>query len=488
MTLRAAHALRNADVLLYDALASDAVIAFAPTSCEKIFVGKRGGNHAMPQEEIEALAIRKARGGNAVVRLKGGDPFVFGRGGEEAQALRAANVSFEIVPGISSAIAAPAYAGIPVTHRDYNPAFTVSTGHERAEKHADPANPESTLDWEKLADPHRTLVFLMAMGNLDGISTQLRAHGLHDDTPVAVIQDGTRPTQRTAVGTLATISHEVTRLGLAAPAIVIIGDVVRLREEIRWFDITPLFGKRVLVTRPHHTSFIDDLLARGAEPIIAPTIAIGPPDDIHATHRALDSLADYAWIVFTSRNGVDAAFAYLDSLNADARYFGKLKVAAIGPKTAESLQDHGIRADLAPDEYVAEALVRSLLEATKTSERILIFRAQEARDILPQMLEDANRRTTVVPAYKTSYVLDPQFVEKAERANILTFTSASTVRGYIANFPSPERAIATAQHKTVACIGPITAAEATTNNLHVDIIADSYTTNGLLIALESFFA
>jgi len=481
LTLRAAHALRNADVLLYDALASGAVLAFAPASCEKIFVGKRGGNHAMPQEEIEALAIRKAREGNSVVRLKGGDPFVFGRGGEEAQAFHAAGVPFEIVPGISSALAAPAYAGIPVTHRDHNPAFTVATGHE------DPEKPVSTLEWAKLADPHRTLIFLMAMGNLEGISEQLRAHGLRKDTPVAVIQDGTRPTQRTAVGTLATISAEVTRHGLVAPAVVIIGDVVDLRKEIRWFDTTPLFGKRVLVTRPtNHSSFIDELVVRGAEPIVAPTISIGAPDDIHPAHHALDSLHGYAWIVFTSRNGVEAAFAYLNSLNSDARYFGRRKVAAIGPKTAETLLHHGIRADLAPDEYIAEALARSLIEATTEGDRILIFRAQEARDVLPQMLNDASRHTTAVPAYKTSYAIDPHFAEKVARADILTFTSASTVKGYIANFPTQEQALEAAQGKILGCIGPITAAEAEKNGLHSTVTADSYTTDGLLTALEKY--
>ena len=263
LTLRAAHALANAEVLLYDALASDPTAAMVPAQCERIFVGKRGGNHALPQAEIEALIVRKAREGKRVVRLKGGDPFVFGRGAEEAQVLRAAGIPFEIIPGISSAIAAPAYAGIPVTHRDHNTAFTVATGHE------DPTKPGSTLDWAKLADPHRTLVLLMAMGNLEAIARKLIGHGLSPATPAAVIQDGTRPTQRSVVGTLATIADDARRKGLHAPAIVVIGGVVSVREQVAWFDTGALFGKRVLVTRPaHQAEHFAQALYRSAEPTL----------------------------------------------------------------------------------------------------------------------------------------------------------------------------------------------------------------------------
>src|SRR5579871_2392662 len=270
LTLRAAEVLRTADVLLYDALASDAVVAFAPPDCERIFVGKRGGEHAIAQIEIEALLIAKARERGRVVRLKGGDPFVFGRGGEEAQALRNAGIAFEIVPGISSALAVPAYAGIPVTHRDHAASFTVFTGRE------DPAKPASTLDWAKLADPHRTLVALMATANLREIARRLIDGGLRPETPVAVIQDGTRPSQRTACGTLETIADDVARAKIGSPAIVIVGGVVRLRDRLRWFDTGPLFGKRVAITRAgaQSESFARALLQRGAVPIVAPAIAI----------------------------------------------------------------------------------------------------------------------------------------------------------------------------------------------------------------------
>ncbi len=443
LTLRAAAALQRADVLLYDALASDAVVAMVPASCECIFVGKRGANHAMPQSEIEALMMRKARQGKTVVRLKGGDPFVFGRGGEEAQTLREAGIPFEIVPGITSAIAAPAYAGIPVTHREFNTAFTVLTGHE------DPAKSSSTIDWAKLADPHRTLVLLMAMGNLDTIAHTLVDHGLSTETPVAVIQDGTRPTQRTAVGTLSTIADVARTGGLEAPAIVVVGDVVTLRDELRWFDRTPLFGKRVLVTRPAHQAeqFANALYARGVEPILASTIAIVPPDDIHAAHREIDRLAEYAWLVFTSQNGVDAFFDRLNSLDADARYIGKTRVAAIGEKTAERLRENGVRADIIPAAYISEEVARTLIEATNDGDRILIYRAQEARDVLPEMLEDAGRVPTVVATYKTVFDADPQFAEKVARADILTFTSASTVRGFVELLGSEVAAIAAAHRQ-----------------------------------------
>ncbi len=481
LTLRAAAALQRADVLLYDALASDAIVAMVPVSCERIFVGKRGGNHAMPQGEIEALMVQKARAGKTVARLKGGDPFVFGRGGEEAQTLHQAGIPFEIVPGITSAIAAPAYAGIPVTHRDFNTAFTVLTGHE------DPEKSSSTIDWAKLADPHRTLVLLMAMGNLETIARQLSDHGLSSDTPVAVIQDGTRPTQRTVTGTLGTIADDIRASGLEAPAIVIVGDVVTLRGELQWFDSTPLFGKRVLITRPAHQAeqFARALYARGIEPLLGSTIAIVPPDDIHGAHREIDRLAEYAWLVFTSQNGVDAFFDRLNSLNADARYIAHTKVAALGAKTAERLRENGIRANLVPPAYISEEVARSLIEATREGERILIYRAQEARDVLPEMLEDAGRVPTVVAAYKTIFDVDPDFAGKVARADILTFTSASTVRGFVELLGGDVAAIAATRGKLIACIGPITAETAENSGLHVDVVADVYTTEGLLDALEA---
>ncbi|MGA8532528.1 MAG: uroporphyrinogen-III C-methyltransferase [Candidatus Tumulicola sp.] len=483
LTLRGADALRTADVLLYDALVSDGVLALTPPACERVYVGKRGGDHAMPQAEIEARMVSEAARGKRVVRLKGGDPFVFGRGAEEAQALRAAGVAFDVVPGISSALAAPAYAGIPLTHREHNSAFTVATGHE------DPSKTASALDWAKLAD-RQTLVFLMASGNLDAIAESLIAHGLPAATPAAVVQDGTRPTQRTCTGTVGTIAEDTRRARIGAPAVVVIGDVVRLREHLRWFDVMPLFGKRVLVTRAADQSgeFGQALAARGAAPILAPTIAIEPPDDLLAARRCIDELRAYAWVVFTSANGVDAFFDRLASLDADARYLGSIKVAAIGEKTAERLRRCGVRPDIVPAEFISEEIARALIEAAHRGDRVLVYRAQDARDILPQMLADAGLEPVVVAAYRTVSIRDDRFGEKVVAADVLTFTSASTVHGYVAQFAGGALATEAARGKTVACIGPITAQAAREAGLSVDVIAETFTTGGLLDALDAHFA
>jgi uroporphyrinogen III methyltransferase / synthase len=485
LTLRAAELLREADVLLYDALAGEAIVALVPPACERVYVGKRGGGeHAMPQADIEARMIAEARRGRHVVRLKGGDPFVFGRGGEEAESLGAAGIPFEIAPGVSSALAVPAYAGIPVTHREHAASFTVFTGHE------DPSKAASTLDWAKLADPNRTLVALMATGNLREIARGLIGGGLAASTPVAVIQDGTRPTQRTASGTLDTIADEVARAQIGSPAIVIVGGVVRLRERLRWFDGGALFGKRVAITRagPQSDAFASALLRRGAEPIVAPAIAIVPPDDATAADGALGVLESYAWVVFTSQNGVDAFFERLAARGRDARALGNAKVAAIGERTAERLRAHGIAADVVPEEFVAEEVARAVIGASRAGERVLVYRAQEARDVLPRMLEEAGRNVTIVPAYKTIVPGDPEFARKIERADVLTFTSASTVYGFAELLGGNDAAMGAARGKVVACIGPITAAAARDIGLSVDVVAERYTTAGLLDALEASLA
>ncbi len=481
--MRAAEALADAEVLLYDALASDVIVALAPSDCESIYVGKRGGKHEMPQEEIEALMIAKARDGYRVVRLKGGDPFVFGRGGEEAQRLHAANIPFEIVPGISSSIAAPAYAGIPVTHRDYNTAFTVMTGHE------DPTKPESTIDWSKLADPHRTLVLLMAMGNLASISAQLIEAGLSAQTSCAVIANGTRPSQRTVTGTLADIAMICVREAMKAPAIVIIGDVVRVREELRWFDRDPLFGKRILITRPAKAAheFARALYRRGIEPILGSTIRIGPPDDPQASEAAVAALAPYTWIVFTSRNGVERFFDLLHASQRDARALGSQKIAAIGAKTAAALRDYGIDADLVPKVAVGEELAAALIAATTPGDHMLLFRAQDARDVLPERLRAAQRTVSDVAAYATHAVDDAAYADKVAKADILTFTSASTVTAFVQLLGGRDASLRAAAGKCIACIGPITAAAAKENGLPVDVLSDTADTDALLDAISATF-
>jgi uroporphyrinogen III methyltransferase / synthase len=483
LTLRAAELLRTADVMLYDALASDAIVSLVPAECERIFVGKRGGDHAMAQDRIEALMIAKAREGRRVVRLKGGDPFVFGRGAEEAEALHAAGIAFEVVPGISSALAVPAYAGIPVTHREYAASFTALTGHE------DPTKPASTLNWAKLADSGRTLVILMAAGNLREIAAALVAHGLPDATPVAVVQDGTRPSQRTVLGSLATIADDVANAGIGSPAIVVVGGVAKLRERLRWFDTGALFGKRVLITRAGEQShaFARALLGRGAEPILAPTIAVEPADDATAAEESIDVLASFAWLVFTSQNGVDAFFARLHARRADARAIGTAKVAAIGERTAAKLREYGVFADVVPEVFVAEEVARAVIERSRAGDRVLVYRAQDARDVLPRMLDEAGLHATVVAAYKTVVPRDSGFEARVAAADVLTFTSASTVRGFAALLGGNAAAARIGRGKCVACIGPITASAASDAGLHADVVAIRYTTSGLLDALDAHF-
>jgi uroporphyrinogen III methyltransferase / synthase len=478
LTLKGARAIAGCDALVYDYLASPAIVNLAPPDCERIYVGKRAGAHTLSQAEITALIVRLAQDGRRVVRLKGGDVFVFARGGEEAQALHAAGVPFEIVPGITSAIAAPAYAGIPVTHRDHNTSFTVATGHE------DPTKGYSSLDFSKLANPKATTIFLMAMGNLGGIVGALRANGLPGETPVAIVREGTKPAQETLVATLDTVVAEVDRTKFAAPAIVVIGDVVRERETTRWFDNGPLFGKRVLITRPSAQAddFAQRLWEAGAEPIVAPTIAIGPPDDPAVAARAVAAVRDYAWVAFTSRNGVDAFFDLLSAGGKDARAFGDAKIAAIGPATAEALARRGLRVDFVPPRYVNEAVAEGLLERTARGERVLLFRAAEARDVLPATLGAAGRPVDVVAGYRTRFVDDPELRAKAARADVVTFTSSSTVRGFVHNVADAEAVLA---GRTVAAIGPITTATAREAGIRVDVVADEFTLDGLMVALAT---
>jgi len=386
-------------------------------------------------------------------------------------------VAFEIIPGITSAIAAPAYAGIPVTHRDHNTSFTISTGHE------DPTKGYSSLDFTKLANPKATTIFLMAMQNLGGIMAELKKNGVPGDMPVGIVREGTKPTQETLIATLDTIVAEVARTKFAAPAIVVVGHVVGERENIRWFDNGPLFGQRVLVTRPAAQSddFAAQLWELGAEPLLAPTIAIGPPDNRDAARAAVERARSYAWIVFTSRNGVDAFFDYLLEMGRDARAFGDAKVAAIGPKTAEALLAHGIRVDLMPAKFINESVASDLISQSKSGDSILLFRAGEAREVLPETLRNGNRVVDDIAGYQTTIAHDPLIAEHAANATIFTFASASAVNGFVANVPEADTLT---RGKIVACIGPVTAEAARKAGLHVDVVAEDYTVDGLVEALE----
>ena len=462
--------------MVHDALASSPIVELAPPGCERIDVGKRAGKHTMPQDEITALLVRLGREGKRVVRLKGGDVFVFARGGEEAAALRAGGVAFEVIPGVSSALAAPAYAGIPVTHRDHTTSFTVATGHE------DPTKGASTLDFAKLANPSQTLVLLMAMGNLRAIARALVARGLPPTTPTAVVRDGTTPRQRTVVATLETIADEVERAGVGAPAIVVIGSVVNEREATRWFDRSGLFGSRVLVTRAHHQGIelATRLYEYGAQPVVAPTIAIGSPDDPAELARAIVAVRAYSWLVLTSRNGVDALFARLDADARDARALGDVRVAAIGSGTAAALRARGVRADLVPDRFVSETIADELISQTTRDDRLLIFGAQEGRDVVRERLRGAGRHVDAVAAYRTRILHDETIAQAARSCDTWTFTSPSTVEGLAANLPSlAEESLS----KRVACLGPIAADAARRHGLHVDILPQEATIDALIEAL-----
>lgn len=481
LTLRAVETLRDADVLLYDALVSESVLRYSSPACEKIFVGKRGGNHAMEQRDIEALMIERARAGCNVVRLKGGDPFVFGRGAEEAEALYRAGVPFRIVPGISSALAGPAYAGIPVTHRDCNASFAVATGHEEPGR-------SPSLDYRTLADPRRTIVFLMAMARLDEVARSLVDAGLAPTTPAAIVANATRSTQRTVVGTLATIADLARSEKVAAPAIFIAGDVVGLRERIAWFEMLPLFGKRVLVTRPVERAgdFATSLAALGAEPIYAPAIEYRPPENPAAADRAVASIGSYRWIALSSQHGVDALFERLSAADRDARALAGVRVAAIGPKTAARLRHFGIKADVVPAQFVGESAARALIAAAAPSDRVLVFRAQESRDAFVQMLRDAGLHADDVAAYRIGTVDDPHYLRKIREADVLTFGSGGTVSAVVALAGGAHAAVTATHDKVCAYIGPIAAEAGRRAGLPVDVVAESYTAEGLIDALVAF--
>lgn len=470
ITARGLELLHGAEVVVYDRLASSALVDAVPESAVRIDVGKRPGEAPVEQDEINAILIEHGRAGARVVRLKGGDPFVFGRGGEEAEALADAGVPFEVVPGVTSAVAAPAYAGIPVTHRGLSTHFTVVTGHE------DPSKGRTDVDWEALARAGGTLVILMGVGNLDEIAKRLVAGGLSDETPVAAVQWGTRPEQRTVRATLGTI----TAAGVSSPSAIVVGEVAGL--DLGWFEHRPLFGRSVVVTRAREQA--SALRARleglGAEVIELPSIEIRPVDFV------VPDVAAYRWLVFTSVNGVAAFFERgLGPRGLDARALAGASVAAIGPGTAEALERYGIRVDLVPDRFVAESLVEVFPEPVG-DERVLIPRAAVARDALPDGLVAKGYVVDVLAVYETVRATpDPDQVERVRRGEVdaLTFTSSSTVRNLVEVLGGPPP-----PGPVIACIGPVTAETARECGLEVSVEAGEHTIDGLVAALVSHVA
>ena len=465
LTLRGAEALAMADVVVYDRLSVGALLELAPPEAERISVAKSAGQAVLPQDDINALLVEKAKQGLTVVRLKGGDPFVFARGGEEAAALAAAGLHYEVVPGVTSAIAVPAYAGIPVTLRHSSTSFTVITGHEDPDK-------SDEVNWEAAAQLGGTIVILMGVGRLPKIVDRLLAGGLAPDTPAAAIRWGTRPEQHTVRSTLSAIAREP----LASPSVIVVGQVAAM--DLSWFESRPLFGKNVIVTRPRHQSSVlaDRLRDEGADALIVPTIEIVDPlDEGAALSAAVGQLSSYDWVVLTSANG---AKRFCERLR-DGRDLAGVKLAAIGPGTAEILADYNLVADLVPERFIAESLLEAFpLPHESEQRRVLLARAAVARDVLPDGLRELGWRVDVVDAYRTIPV-EPTDAER-ERiigADIVTFTSSSTVENWVAAF-----GIETLPN-VVACIGPITADTARRAGLRVDVIADVHTIDGLVDAL-----
>ena len=478
--------IRNADVVIYDYLASPTLLKHISPQSEIIYVGKKGGDHTLSQNKINDLIIEKARQGLIVTRLKGGDPFIFGRGGEEAEELVDAGIEFEIVPGVTSAIAAPAYAGIPLTHRDFTSTLAFVTGHE------DPTKTESSIDWKALATGIGTVVFLMGVKNLPHIVDKLIINGKPKDTPIALVRWGTTDDQQVVTGTLDTIVDEVTRASLKAPAIIVVGGVVTLRDRLKWFENRPLFGRHIIVTRARElaSDLVKKLSALGAACIEAPTISIVPPEDFGPLDAAIDRIADYDWLVFTSVNGVKFFFERLFDMNKDVRCLGHLKTACIGPATAAKLREFSIKTDILPERYVAESVIEAFKKEPLSEKKILLPRAEQARPILPVELNKMGAVVDEITAYRTRLVHENaetlQTHLKEKIADMVTFTSSSTVTNFKSILPRDDvQNLMTGV--SVACIGPVTAKTAEKEGFTVDIVAEEYTIDGLCNAILKKF-
>ncbi|MEO6052608.1 MAG: uroporphyrinogen-III C-methyltransferase [Chthoniobacterales bacterium] len=478
LTLRGKECIERADVLVYDYLCNAELLRYAKADTEKIFAGKKSKDHTLTQDQINALLVEKTKAGKIVTRLKGGDPFIFGRGGEEAQALAKAKLQFEIVPGISSAIAGPAYAGIPVTHRAHNTTLTIFTGHE------DPEKSVSTIDFAKIARLEGTKVMLMGVERIGKITEALQGHGADPKMPVALIRWATTGRQETLTGTLADIAAKVEKAEFKAPAVAVFGEVVSLRDELNWFEKRPLFGKRIAVTRTRKQAgaLIQQLRELGADAYELPTIRIDPPKDKMEFAETVQDAHLYDWIVFTSPNAVDAFFEMFYKLYDDARSIGGAKIAAIGPATAQRVKDQHFKVDLQPEKYVAEAVIAAFKKYENVEHlKMLLPRAEETREVLGEALTKMGAIVDEVAAYRTvPETGDPtggvaRFRE--EGADIITFTSSSTVQNFLAmNLPLPK-------DLKMASIGPITSQTMKDQKLTVDVEAKQYDIPGLVKAI-----
>jgi uroporphyrinogen III methyltransferase/synthase len=490
LTVKGMRCLQKAEVVIYDFHLNAQILNYISHDAEFIYAGKRGGHHTMTQDEINATILQKAKEGKIVCRLKGGDPFVFGRGGEEAQMIAREGIAFEVVPGVSSSVAAPAYAGIPLTHRLYSSSFAVIPGYE------DTTKGESAIDWAKLATGIGTLVFLMAVKNIDLLTEKLIENGRSPDTPVAVIRWGTRPDQKTLVSTLKDIAKLVKEKDIRPPAVTVVGDVVNLRNELNWYEKKPLFGQRILITREHSGGF-DSLEELGAEVIQFPTIKIVPPENWDELDRTIDTIGSYDWIIFTSANGVRYFFRRLSEKDRDIRELKGLKICAIGSKTEASIRKFGIKVDLVPSSFNAEGLIESFAKSpvsaeepdltTPSSKRLkgikfLLPRAEVARELFPDKVRELGGTIDIPVTYRS---IKPEWhgkrlrrFLKEGRVTIATFTSAATFNNFreILGEDADEllRGIA------IAAIGPVTAKEIEKAGLKVQIMPQEATIEAMV--------
>ncbi|MDB4973211.1 MAG: Uroporphyrinogen-III methyltransferase [Myxococcaceae bacterium] len=484
ITLRALHKLQQADVILYDALVHPVLLEHRKPGAELVFVGKRAGRSSERQSSINEKLIAAARTGARVARLKGGDPYLFGRGSEEAEALEAAGIPFDVVPGVASPMAASAYTGISLTHRDLASSVAYVTATESVEKD------ESAHDWSKLATATQTLVFFMGLRKLDSLMERLIEHGRDPDTAAAVVSNASLPTQRTVVGKVRDIAQRAREAGLDMPALTIVGAVVNLHARLAWFQQQPLFGKRVLITRPEGQSdeMAQALREIGAEALELPTVRIAPPSDPERLTAHVLAAGEYDWAIFTSVNGVEAFFEVLDRGARDGRVLGGVQVAAIGPATSAALWKRGIRADVVPSEYRGEAVAEAIFarQPDLRGKRVLIPRAEVAREVLPSLLRARGATVDVIPAYRTLPATAERFaaIRKllTERAiDIVAFTSSSTVERLVEGLG--DGASELLRHTVVAAIGPITADSAARLGLPAQIVARDYTARGLIAAM-----
>ncbi|MFH2011854.1 MAG: uroporphyrinogen-III C-methyltransferase [Pseudomonadota bacterium] len=486
ITLKGIECIRKADVIVYDYLANSKLLEYANKDVEFIYVGKKGGDHTYSQSQINSIIIQRAREDKVVARLKGGDPFIFGRGGEEAEELVASGVSFEIVPGVTSAIAVPAYAGIPLTHRDFTSNVAFITGHE------DPTKDESSIAWDKISTGIGTLVFLMGVKNLQKIVKNLIKNGRDPMTPVAIIRWGTLGRQDTVTGTLETIIELAKEKNITSPVITVIGDVVGLRDKLNWFETKPLFGKKIIVTRARSqaSEFTNLLREYGAEPIEFPIIEVRPPLSFDTLDKAIDNLEKYDWLILTSVNGVRFFFERLRTRGRDVRDLKGIKICAIGPRTAGDIEKSGINIDFVPDEYKAEAILEGLKKIGIEGKNILLPRAEEAREILPEEIRKSGGNIDVVIAYKNVKPLeDKETIKgllKEGIIDVITFTSSSTVKNFAEMFERDEL-LSLIKGITVASIGPITAETAKKLGIKTDIMPENYTIPDLTYAIIDYY-